>query len=107
MGNNDFLKRIKMFAVIFKAQIAQLDNEYFKTASRMRELAIGQYGCKDFVSVVEGDNEISISYWDNMEQIKLWKCDPEHMIAQEMGKTKWYASYSVEIANIVCSNNEK
>lgn len=102
-----YLKELKMFTVIFKAQIAQLDDEYFKTASRMRELAMGQYGCKDFVSVTEGDSEISISYWENMEQISAWKRDPEHMLAQERGKTKWYASYNVEIASIVHNYSSK
>ena len=44
-----------MYAVIFKAKLAQIDDAYFKTAKRMRELALGKYGCLEFVSVMEGD----------------------------------------------------
>ena len=33
-----------MYAVIFRAKIAELDEEYDRVAARMRELALGEYG---------------------------------------------------------------
>jgi heme-degrading monooxygenase HmoA len=93
-----------MYAVIFKATIARLDDEYSDMAERLRELAINKYGCLDFVSVTEGDQEIAISYWDNEEQIREWKKDPEHRLAQAKGRNKWYRSFSVEICEIVRKN---
>jgi heme-degrading monooxygenase HmoA len=93
-----------MYAVIFKATIARLDDEYSDMAERLRELAINKYGCPDFVSVTEGDQEIAISYWDNEEQIREWKKDPEHRLAQAKGRNKWYRSFSVEICEIVRKN---
>jgi len=89
-----------MYAVIFKAKLAQSDDAYFRTASRMRELALEKYGCLKFVSVMEGDDEIAISYWENETQIMNWKKDPEHIKAQEQGRTRWYESYSVEVCNV-------
>ena len=89
-----------MYAVIFKAKIKQFDKEYLKMAKRMRELATKDYGCIDFISVCEKNLEISISYWENKEQIKKWKNNSEHIIAQELGKSKWYDSYEIEIAKI-------
>ena len=62
-----------MYAVIFKATIAEFDDEYFSTAERLKKLAFEKYGCQDFVSVTEGDEEIAISYWQTMQQIKDWK----------------------------------
>ena len=90
-----------MYAVIFKAQINTLDERYSKTAQRMRELAINKYGCTDFVSVTEGNNEIAISYWKNQEQIKKWKQDSEHLVAQEHGRSTWYKSYKVEVVEVI------
>lgn len=90
-----------MYAVIFEAQINQLDENYFTTAARMRELATSNYGCVDFTSATEGDKEISISYWDSLEQIQKWKQDEEHIQAQELGKSKWYNSYSVKVVEII------
>ena len=89
-----------MYAVIFKATTNNLDKHYFETAQKMRDLAINQYGCLEFTAVSEGSNEIAISYWESMEQIKKWKENSEHQIAQELGQSKWYKKYSVEIVEI-------
>jgi len=89
-----------MYAVIFKAKINQLDDEYSATAERMRDLA-EQYGCTEFVSAMEGDREIAISYWQDLEQIKQWKQNAEHLAAQQMGREQWYACYQVEVVEIL------
>ncbi|MGD8785149.1 MAG: antibiotic biosynthesis monooxygenase [Thioalkalispiraceae bacterium] len=90
-----------MFAVIFRARINRLDQDYHDTARKLRDLAIKQYGCLDFFSVFEDDREIAISYWPNEEAIKQWKNDPIHRQAQAEGRGKWYLSYKVEICEIV------
>jgi heme-degrading monooxygenase HmoA len=92
-----------MYAVIFKATVAELDEEYFHTAERLKELAFEKYDCQNFVSVTEGDEEIAISYWDSLEQIRAWKNDPEHRCAQAIGVQKWYESFSVEVCQIIGS----
>ncbi len=90
-----------MFIVIFRAKIAGLDEEYHRMTARMRTLAEQKYGCSGVVSVTEDGEEISISYWKNQEQVKAWKNDAEHIAAQEMGKSKWYKWYKVQIAEVV------
>ena len=90
-----------MYAVIFRAEILERDAEYAATAKRMRELAINQYGCVEFVACTEGNTEISISYWESGEQLQKWKQDAEHLAAQGMGRSKWYKSYTVQITEIV------
>lgn len=89
-----------MYAVIFRARMAQTDDEYLQTAKRLRELAMDQYGCLDFVSVLEGDEEITVSYWENEAQIARWKNDATHQLAQAKGRSKWYKSYRVEICEV-------
>lgn len=90
-----------MYAVIFKAEINRLDKSYSETALRMRELAINKYGCTEFVAVTEGNHEIAISYWENQEQIKKWKHDAEHLVAQELGRSTWYKTYKVEVVELI------
>jgi len=90
-----------MYAVIFRAKIKRLDDDYFKTAKRMRELAMSEYGCVEFTSVTEGFDEIAISYWESIEQIKRWKQNSEHLVAQKLGKEKWYDEYTVEIVEVL------
>ena len=92
-----------MYAVIFKAEVRELDEEYSKLANALRVLAIEKYGCKEFTSCSEGTYEIAISYWDSKENIRNWKNNPLHQEAQKMGKEKWYKSYKVEIVEILHS----
>ena len=89
-----------MFVVIFRAKIRTLDEEYSKTAARMRELALKEFGCIEFCAVTEGSEEIALSYWPSAESIKLWKSHPEHLAAQKLGREIWYESYSVQVAEI-------
>ena len=89
-----------MYAVIFRAQIKHLDDEYTATAVRMRELAINKYNCLDFTSCTQADQEIAISYWSSEDDIISWRQDPEHLAAQEKGRSRWYTNYSVEVTSI-------
>ncbi len=94
-----------MYAVIFRAEINQLDGNYFKTATQMKELAINSYGCTGFSSATEGSQEIAISYWQDLDQIKQWKHDAKHLVAQNLGSSKWYKSYHVQIVEIIREYN--
>ena len=89
-----------MYAVIFNAVINEFDQSYSVMAARMRELAIIKYGCREFTALTEGNMELAISYWDNKEQIVAWKEDPEHKKAQELGRSKWYKSYKVQVVKV-------
>jgi heme-degrading monooxygenase HmoA len=84
-----------MYAVIFKAQINEIDATYAEVAKRMRELAVQKYGCLGFTSVTEGDREIALSYWQSEEQIRQWRQDSEHLVAQTLGRSTWYKSWQV------------
>ncbi len=90
-----------MYAVIFKAEIAKLDDEYSATAARMQELALNQYGCFEFSACCEGNQEIAISYWPSQDHIKRWRQDPEHLLAQKSGQGKWYHSYTVQVVEVL------
>ena len=90
-----------MYAVIFRAEINELNESYLKMANRMRELAIKDYNCIEFTSCFEGNYEIAISYWHDKEAIRTWKNDPEHLEAQELGKSKWYKSYHVQVVEVL------
>ena len=90
-----------MYAVIFKAEINELDNEYFVTAKNMRERAQKEYGCIEFCSSSEKEYEIAVSYWETLEQIKAWSSDLSHREAQLEGKRRWYKSYTVEITEVI------
>ena len=89
-----------MFVVIFRAKAKQLDDEYAQVAQRMRQLALAEFGCLEFEAVTEGVNEVALSYWRDEGSILAWKRQSEHIIAQELGRERWYESYIVQICEI-------
>lgn len=88
------------FAVIFIADVRDLDDLYSRTAARMRDLALGEFGCLEFTSVAEGGREIAISYWAELEDIRAWKQHAEHRAAQTLGRERWYRAYRVQVVRI-------
>ncbi|MCV6610993.1 MAG: antibiotic biosynthesis monooxygenase [Amphritea sp.] len=89
-----------MYAVIFRAEVAEVDEQYLSMAQRMRDLAIDEYGCLEFTAVTEGKQEIAISYWESKQQIKAWRENPEHQEAQRLGQSRWYRSYRVQVVKV-------
>jgi len=84
------------YAVIFSS-IASKDNEgYELMAEKMVDLVKVQPG---YLGHESARNEIGItvSYWDSIESIKNWKSVSEHLIAQQIGRDKWYNAYKTRI----------
>ncbi len=89
-----------MYAVIFRARAAELDDDYSASAARLRQIAMQRYGCREFTSAFEDGYEIAISYWDSLDDIAAWKADPVHREAQARGRQQWYAGYRVQVVRI-------
>ena len=90
-----------MYVVIFRAKIKHFDDEYSRTATALRELALAHYGCREFMSFAENGEEVAISWWDSQEQILSWKKDPQHAAAQRKGRTDWYENISVQVLEVL------
>jgi len=87
------------FAVIFTSLRTEGDNGYGAMAQKMVELASKQSG---FLGVESAREEvgITVSYWSDLESIKNWKANIEHLEAQRLGHEKWYASFKTRIAKV-------
>ncbi|HXE58828.1 MAG TPA: antibiotic biosynthesis monooxygenase [Gemmatimonadales bacterium] len=89
------------YAVIFSSQRTPGDDGYGDMAARMMELAAGQPGFLGVESARGPDGfGITVSYWASEEAIAAWRRHAEHRIAQELGRTRWYADYSVRVARV-------
>lgn len=89
------------YAVIFTSQRTEGDQGYGDMADRMVELAHEQPGFLGVESArgVSGFG-ITVSYWESTQAIANWKAKTEHRIAQETGKTTWYADYQLRVAKV-------
>jgi heme-degrading monooxygenase HmoA len=89
-----------MLVVIFRSIKNEMDSNYDETAQLLRKLAMEEFGCLDFQSATEGDEEITLSYWSDELSIQRWKQQADHLLAQQKGRQKWYQYYRVQIAKI-------
>lgn len=90
------------YAVVFTSLRTEKDNKgYNITADLMDELASKQVGFLG-VESARGQNGlgITVSYWESLEAIKLWKENIAHKKAQEKGKQDWYSSYTTRICKV-------
>ena len=87
------------FAVIFTSKHTNNISGYSEMANTMEQLAKLQKG---FLGIESARNEvgITVSYWDSLEAIKNWKMNAEHLLAQKLGKDKWYKWYNIKICKV-------
>ncbi|WP_045826282.1 antibiotic biosynthesis monooxygenase family protein [Teredinibacter turnerae] len=85
------------YAVIFTSLRTSLESGYDDMAKRMVELALAQPGFLGVESVRE-QLGITVSYWRSLDDIKNWKENAEHRIAQQYGREHWYSQFKTRIA---------
>ena len=87
------------YAVIFSSIRTEGDQGYAEMADRMVDLAKEQDG---FLGVESARNElgITVSYWRDLNAIKMWRENAEHQIAREKGRGEWYATFKTRIAKV-------
>lgn len=89
------------YAVIFASVRTAGDHGYAAMAERMVELAAGRDGFLGVDGARGPDGlGITVSYWRDVDAIAAWKADAEHRIAQELGRERWYESYTLRIAKV-------
>jgi len=87
------------YAVIFTSLRTEIDKGYGAMSDKMDELATKQKGFLGFESAREVLG-ITVSYWQSLEDIKEWKNNSQHLVAQELGKTQWYKAFKTRICKV-------
>jgi len=87
------------YAVIFSTIANENLDGYLETAERMEELAREQNG---FLGIESARKEIGItvSYWQNLDDISAWKNNIEHTEVRNLGREKWYKKYQLRICKV-------
>lgn len=94
------------YAVIFTSIKLDFDEGYAEMATKMEALAKQQSG---FLGIESARNAperselakqfgITVSYWKDLQSIKNWKQNLDHIDAQIKGRASWYEEYTVRIA---------
>ena len=89
------------YAVIFTSQRTAGENGYDAMAQAMYELALEQPGCLGAESTRGEDGlGITVSYFVDEASIRAWKENARHLVAQQMGKERWYSHYKLRVAKV-------
>ena len=92
-----------MFIVVFRnRKRADIDRAaYDAQAEAMEVMARTQPGFLAFKSFTAEDGEvISISEWESEGHARAWGCAAEHREAQADGRARWYAEYTIAMADV-------
>jgi heme-degrading monooxygenase HmoA len=87
------------YAVIFTSHRTKGDNGYGEMANKMVKLASKQPGFLGVESARESVG-ITVSYWKDLESIKTWKENADHIMAQQRGKEVWYKEFKTRISKV-------
>ncbi|MGN6653410.1 antibiotic biosynthesis monooxygenase family protein [Trinickia sp.] len=87
------------YAVIFTSIRTDGDHGYAEMSEAMEAAARKQAGFLGAESVRDGLG-ITVSYWRDLESIAAWKADATHLIAQKLGREKWYEQYVTRICKV-------
>lgn len=89
------------YAVIFSSQRTADDPAYDAQAQHMVALAQVQPGFLGVENTRDATGfGITVSYWESEAAIRAWKANMEHKLAQEQGRTNWYARYEVRVCKV-------
>lgn len=89
-------------AVIFTSRRTGDDDAgYAEMADRMDALAARQPGYLG-IDTVRADSGagITVSYWADHAAARAWKRHAEHLVAQQLGRQRWYDRYTVRVATV-------
>jgi heme-degrading monooxygenase HmoA len=88
------------YAVIFASQRTEGDRGYVKMADKMVALASQQKGFLGVESARDEGLGITVSYWESLDAIKIWKENSAHQVAQDKGKAEWYKNFALRVCKV-------
>ena len=92
-----------MVIVLFRSRLTSAaGDDYAEMAAEMVSTAQGMPGFVDVKSYQAEDGErLTVVRWQDEETMRAWRQHPRHLIAQRLGREKWYETFHLEVATLV------
>ncbi|MBP0466810.1 antibiotic biosynthesis monooxygenase [Roseomonas sp. PWR1] len=94
-----------MIAVIFEVQPAEgREEDYLAMAATMRaelEKQPGFVSVERFRSITTPGKLLSLSFWQDEESVRAWRCHGGHRGAQRAGREGVFAGYRLRVAAVL------
>jgi heme-degrading monooxygenase HmoA len=99
-----------MVVVTFRNRMAPGvdEQEYGQRVGKLFEIVAAMPGFLGIRSYASEDGErISVIEFASQEALAAWRDQPDHRIAQELGKQKYYAEYHLQICELVRESHKE
>ena len=87
------------YTAIFTSILKEHHPGYEEMAEKMVALAKQQDGFLGIDST-RAEIGITVSYWRDLESLRAWGKNSEHLIAKQKGKEEWYVKHITRIAKV-------
>jgi heme-degrading monooxygenase HmoA len=77
--------------------------EYEKLGARMAELVGAMPGYLGMDYAETDDGEMLVARFESHDALAAWREQPEHKLAQQLGRERYFAHYRIEVCEIVRS----
>ncbi len=82
--------------------------EYGQRAGKLFEIVSAMPGFRSIRDYAAEDGErLSVIEFDSLESLATWRDHPEHRVAQELGKQRYYAEYHLQICELVRESHKQ
>ncbi len=90
-----------MLVVLFRSKLVDAPDGYAEMAQEMLDTAKSMPGFIDVKAFRADDGErLTVVWWQDEETLHAWRTHARHMVAQRLGREKWYQYYSLEVAEV-------
>ena len=96
-----------MIYVIFEVIIKEnCMDKYLDLASKLKDYLVENEGfirAERFSSIVDERKLLSLSVWENEEELSKWRNQMEHRLSQRQGRDSVFESYSITVTSKIRS----
>ena len=99
-----------MVVVTFRNRMAPGvdEQEYGQRVGKLFEIVAAMPGFRGIRSYEAEDGEkLSLIEFDSHESLAAWRENAEHLIAQQLGRQKYYAEYHLQICDLVRESHKE
>jgi heme-degrading monooxygenase HmoA len=92
-----------MMLISFRSRLTpQAGKDYEAMSDEMDRLARASPGFIDVKAFTAADGErLTLVWWESADTLRQWAENVRHLMAQRMGRERWYEYYINEVAEVV------
>jgi len=91
-----------MLIVLFRSRLVDAPEGYAEMAQEMLDSARSMPGFVDVKAFKGEDGErLTVVWWQDEDTLRAWRLHARHLVAQRLGRERWYEYYKIEVAEVI------